>query len=873
MRRTLPPIDPGYFDKPKMSAIELMGTQIDEIPRKPDLIPQISRAKMSKCQLKHLPKSLDAYHYIKILDLSENEISTVDESEFSGLIILQYVDLSLNLLKTLSPSLPTTITHLDLSFNPGISTESIWSLRLPKLETLRITHCCLTSLPSNRPLWADSLHSLALDGNSFTSVPKSIEYFVSLDELTFFGNNFTQFLTMNPVRPLKVLNFVHNMITSIEDTIPNKIQTLYLNYCPLKQIYPSLLAIQGLRVLMLSNTGISGEIDVALPPQLAIIDLSFNNITKLSSQFVQSTGSISVINLVHNEIEYIPDEFPSPLCFSQILLSNNRLKELPKTMMSSKSLERFFVTHNQLTSIPEFRFPQLREFDVSFNKITEISDSFSICSFLVTANFSFNKLTDLPKTLATCRRLLDLYASRNEFKALPRCIFGFASLRCLVLSYNLLTALPPPVASFFFLKTLDLSNNRFVTIPKQIESLHSLKVLSLSHNSIEKIDPDFKFPPLLSTLDLSYNLIPEINFTGTFSTMTALSLACNKLVVRDLNPFPIIHYYSDFGNQIKEDRTDYSKLQNLRILEEFGNKLELPEPKTHIMHANFTNFLSVGYSSFLGPRPTMEDAVCIDSQGNDNILVALFDGHAGFEAADRSSHIIRDEYSKILASGITDPSDFSTMFSGVFGNIQAMLSVEGSEGGCTAAIAMVVKNRVYAAGLGDSRVTRITKTSAVRLTVDAKPMAVDEYRRLKKEGLGVTVDGRIKRKLAVARALGDFWCGEGLFVVPDITSFEISDDDVGFVVACDGLWDVMTDEDVGEVVREAKNAEDAATLLKNTALALGSIDNVSVVVVLFKEGGFDPTNLVERIPILQITEPEIEEQIPQIPAPSGRRRR
>lgn len=872
MRRALAPIDPSYFDKAKMSAFELIGCRVDEIPRKADLVPQISRAKISRCHLTCLPKGLDNYHYIKILDLSENELTTVEEVEVSGLIILQYVDLSLNRLQTLTPALPSTISHLDISFNPGISVESIWALKLPKLETLRITHCNLSTLPTSKPVWVDSLRTLALDGNNFTRIPKAVEIFPNLDEITFFGNDFKQFSSLNVNHPLKVLNYVHNQISSVESNLSLKCQTLYLNYCPLTKIYQNILNIAGLRVLMLSNTSITGEVDIILPPQLAIIDLSFNHINRLSTRFVQSTGSISVINLTHNDLEVIPDEFPNPISFSQILLSHNKLSEIPKSMLCSKSCERFFVAHNNLTTIPEFRFPQLRELDVSFNQLTEISDSFAICSFLIIANFSFNQLTDLPKSLATCRRLSDLYASRNQFTALPKCIFGFASLKFLILSSNLLTTLPSPVSSFFFLKTLDLSNNRFVSIPKQIESLHSLKVLSLSHNLIESIDPEFKFPPMLSTLDLSYNLIPELSISGSFPGLLALSMACNKLTVRNLNAFPAVHFYSDFGNQIKEDTTDYSKLKNLRVFEDFGNLIGTPVAGKHSMYARFPANLSVGYASFLGPRPTMEDTVCFECLKDNDLMVALFDGHAGFEAADHSSQIVRQEYERIVHSGITDPEDVAIMFSGVFGNIQALLSTIGSEGGCTAALAMVVRNTVYAGGLGDSRVIRVKKNGAVRITHDSKPMNVDEFRRLKSVGLGVTVDGRIKRKLAVARALGDFWCGDGLFVIPDIVHFPIDEDDVGIVVACDGLWDVMEDEEVGMVVREAKNAEDAAMLLKNTALALGTTDNISVAVVLFRRGGFDPANYIERIPILQINEADQEEPV-FIPPPSGRRRR
>ena len=86
------------------------------------------------------------------------------------------------------------------------------------------------------------------------------------------------------------------------------------------------------------------------------------------------------------------------------------------------------------------------------------------------------------------------------------------------------------------------------------------------------------------------------------------------------------------------------------------------------------------------------------------------------------------------------------------------------------------------------------------------------------------------------------------------------------------MWDVFDDESAAKVVRESKSGEDAAITLKNCGIALGTLDNISVSVVLFKEGGFRPENTVERIPILQINEAEIEEPL-VVPSTSGRRRR
>ena len=56
------------------------------------------------------------------------------------------------------------------------------------------------------------------------------------------------------------------------------------------------------------------------------------------------------------------------------------------------------------------------------------------------------------------------------------------------------------------------------------------------------------------------------------------------------------------------------------------------------------------------------------------------------------------------------------------------------------------------------------------------------------------------------------------------------------IVACDGLWDVMEDDEAVDAVRDhvAKNGlasrTDVASILVNEALERGSTDNITVIV-------------------------------------------
>jgi len=55
------------------------------------------------------------------------------------------------------------------------------------------------------------------------------------------------------------------------------------------------------------------------------------------------------------------------------------------------------------------------------------------------------------------------------------------------------------------------------------------------------------------------------------------------------------------------------------------------------------------------------------------------------------------------------------------------------------------------------------------------------------------------------------------------------------ILACDGLWDVVSDEEAVDIVIKAKNPEDAAVKLRNRALHSNSKDNISVLVIDFPQ--------------------------------------
>ena len=100
---------------------------------------------------------------------------------------------------------------------------------------------------------------------------------------------------------------------------------------------------------------------------------------------------------------------------------------------------------------------------------------------------------------------------------------------------------------------------------------------------------------------------------------------------------------------------------------------------------------------------------------------------------------------------------------------------------------------------------------------------------------------RLNGVLAVTRSFGDARFKRFVVPEPEILKHPLVGKEDFMILACDGLWDVMTPRDVGEFVRnfrtQKKTTEGVAQALAQEALDLKSGDNVSVVAVFFNQEG------------------------------------
>lgn len=143
---------------------------------------------------------------------------------------------------------------------------------------------------------------------------------------------------------------------------------------------------------------------------------------------------------------------------------------------------------------------------------------------------------------------------------------------------------------------------------------------------------------------------------------------------------------------------------------------------------------------------------------------------------------------------------------------------------------------LHTANAGDSRAILVRRDgNALRLSYDHKASDENEARRVSDSG-GFVVCHRVLGVLAVSRAFGDFAMKHVVISEPFTSTHVIEEGvDTHVVLACDGLFDVLSDEQVAQMIlsdtRMRENAQYAAERLVRRALEDGSTDNVSCLVV------------------------------------------
>ncbi|KAH6804635.1 hypothetical protein C2S51_032882 [Perilla frutescens var. frutescens] len=310
---------------------------------------------------------------------------------------------------------------------------------------------------------------------------------------------------------------------------------------------------------------------------------------------------------------------------------------------------------------------------------------------------------------------------------------------------------------------------------------------------------------------------------------------------------PVI--FSDRIGSTKKKRSDVKK--EIKLIEE-ALLVQLPGNDVGGSR-DATCQLAHGTASVIGRRREMEDAVAVElgflkKGGKSYDFFGVYDGHGGWRVAHACSEMLHKVLVEVVEEGIGEEIAWDRVMSAGFRKMDEEVNKLGGTAvastGSTAVVAVVGEDEVVVANCGDSRAVLSRGGVAVQLSDDHKPDRADELERI--EGCGGKVINwnghRVLGVLATSRSIGDDYLKPFVITDPEVKIIWRSEWDEFLVVASDGLWDVISNDLACKVVRRCfkmsstssrsrSRCAKAAALLANLAMARGSYDNITVVVV------------------------------------------
>lgn len=206
--------------------------------------------------------------------------------------------------------------------------------------------------------------------------------------------------------------------------------------------------------------------------EIHLPDESIANLQDVPELF--ALGNLTRLVLSHNKITELPPEIVELRSLEYLNLFNNHLEDLPSTVSALPRLKELNIGVNRLCELPRGfgSFPALEILDLTYNNLT--SKSFS-------ANFAY---------LGPCLRAL--YMGDNDLTEFPPHIEKFVQLEVLVLRDNDISEIPKDLYKCQRLKTLHLQVNQLNILPPELTRLNLLG---------EKCSFKAQDNPLILTLD------------------------------------------------------------------------------------------------------------------------------------------------------------------------------------------------------------------------------------------------------------------------------------------------------------------------------------------------------------------------------------
>ncbi|KAL3419048.1 adenylate cyclase (protein phosphatase 2C) [Phlyctema vagabunda] len=471
----------------------------------------------------------------------------------------------------------------------------------------------------------------------------------------------------------------------------------------------------------------------------------------------------------------------------------------------------------------------LRNLYLADNQLDDdVFDELTLLGELRVLNLSYNDLNDMPqRSIKSWPQLVELYLSGNELTSLPSDDFE----------------------EFSLLQVLHINGNKFQTLPAELGKAHRLAVLDCGNNSLKYNVSNWPY-------DWNWNWNTNLKY---------LNLSGNKrLEIKPSLQGP--------GSRDGRDLTDFSALQNLRILGLMDVTLTIPtipdqtEDRRVRTSGSLAGQLAYGMADTLGKNDHLSIIDMVVPRFNSTeteTLLGMFDGQAlssgGSKIAkylhENFGHIFSDELRKLnpafqetpmdalrraflslnkdLATAATQHTEERSLLSHRGSAAPAVLSQSDLNSGAVATVMFLQQSELYVANVGDAQAMLIHSEGGHRiLTRKHDPAEPNERQRIRDAGGWVSRQGKLNDILEVSRAFGYVQIMPAVQAAPHITQVTVKEQDEMILIASRELWEYLSPELIVDVARyERGDLMRAAQRLRDLAMAFGATSKIMVMMI------------------------------------------
>ncbi|OZJ04056.1 hypothetical protein BZG36_03569 [Bifiguratus adelaidae] len=498
-----------------------------------------------------IPASIRYIATLERLNIANNKVKELDHAHLEELPNLRSLEVSNNQLKDLPKGFANMKNLRFLSIANNYFTEFPKILcEIPSLEDLDISFNKISSLPDESSKM-ESLRSFRAVANELAGeLPASWSELEHLREVDIRQNAITSLTTLSAVLSLQKLTCDYNAVSVVQTEFPNlctlKASKNHLTQFKLSPNVPSIAGFPSLTGSVLTNLNLSGC-----------------KLSTLSDELLATATAIEVL-----------------------ILDNNFLTAIPKTISHLHKLGKLSVQNNELADIPFeiSHLADLRILDLQQNNLKTLPKEIWLCPALQSLNCSSNLLTAFPKPISAVGVQLSTTGGFAEYQttipteAFPEPVMGTNSGQGIVdmetvtpeteaatkidsfLTFNPPSFFssprnhPPPVT--LTLRNLALGDNRFTDEVFGPLSLFSeLRSLNLSFNDMYEIPPE----------GLCHHHLHELYLSGNHLS----SLPADD--IEKLSHLRVLHLN---GNKLQTLPAELGKLRKLQVLDVGSNMLK-----------------------------------------------------------------------------------------------------------------------------------------------------------------------------------------------------------------------------------------------------------------------------------------------------------